>query len=54
MSCGLEESVDKAVTPTTKMTFLGVTFDSEKMTLEVTPDKGDPSKHVSHEQTVSG
>jgi hypothetical protein len=40
MSCGLEESVDKAVTPTTKMTFLGVTFDSEKMTLEVTPDKG--------------
>ena len=33
MSCGLEESVDKAVTPTTKMTFLGVTFDSEKMTL---------------------
>jgi hypothetical protein len=34
MSCGLEESVDKAVTPTTKMTFLGVTFDSEKMTLE--------------------
>lgn len=39
MSCGLEESVDKAVTPTTKMTFLGVTFDSEKMTLEVTPDR---------------
>jgi hypothetical protein len=37
MSCGLEESVDKAVTPTTKMTFIGVTFDSEKMTLEVTP-----------------
>jgi hypothetical protein len=39
MSCGLEESVDKAVTPTTKMTFLGVILDSEKMTLEVTPDR---------------
>jgi hypothetical protein len=39
MSCGLEESVDKAVTPTTKMTFVGVTFDSEKITLEVTPDR---------------
>ena len=39
MSCGLEESVDKAVTPTTKMTFIGVTFDSEKMTLEVTPER---------------
>ena len=38
MSCGLEELVDKAVTSTTKMTFLGVTFDSEKMTLEVTLD----------------
>ena len=39
MSCGLEESVDKAVTPTTKITFIGVTFDSEKMTLEVTPER---------------
>jgi hypothetical protein len=39
MSCGLEGSVDKAVTPTTKLTFLGVTFDSEKMTLEVTLDR---------------
>jgi hypothetical protein len=27
MFCSLEESVDKAVTPTTKMTFLGVSFD---------------------------
>jgi hypothetical protein len=26
-------TVDKAVTPATKITFLGVTFDSEKMTL---------------------
>ena len=39
MSCGLEELVDKAVTRTTKMTFLGVIFDSEKMTLEVTLDR---------------
>jgi hypothetical protein len=31
MSSGLEESVDKAVTPTTKITFIGVTFDSEKI-----------------------
>jgi hypothetical protein len=32
MSCGSEESVDKAVTPTTKMTFLGVTNDTRSHT----------------------
>ena len=37
--CGLEESVEKSVKPSTRMEFLGVTVDTEKMTLEVTPDR---------------
>jgi hypothetical protein len=35
--CGLEESVEKSVKPSTRMEFLGITVDTEKMTLEVTP-----------------
>ncbi|CAC5389407.1 unnamed protein product [Mytilus coruscus] len=35
--CGLEESLEKACPPCSRMSFLGVWFDTEKMTLEVTP-----------------
>jgi hypothetical protein len=38
-SCGLEESKKKSVEPTNRMTFLGVTFDTVSMTLEVTPER---------------
>jgi hypothetical protein len=34
-SCGLEESKKKSVEPTNRMTFLGVTFDTVSMTLEI-------------------
>lgn len=37
--CGFEESKDKACLPATKMVFLGILFDSEKMTLEITPER---------------
>ena len=37
--CGLEESVQKGVAPTTRMEFLGITVDTVKLTLEVTPDR---------------
>ena len=36
---GLKESTQKAVLPTTKLTFLGVFFDTDKMTLEVSKDR---------------
>ncbi|CAC5423079.1 unnamed protein product [Mytilus coruscus] len=36
--CGLEESAEKACEPCLRMSFLGVWFVTEKMTLEVTPD----------------
>ncbi|CAG2216422.1 unnamed protein product [Mytilus edulis] len=38
-SCGLEKSVEKASSPSHRMSFLGVWFDTEKMTMEVTPDR---------------
>jgi hypothetical protein len=38
-NCGLEESVQKGVAPTTRMEFLGITVDTVKLTLEVTPDR---------------
>ena len=37
--CGIEESVDKACPPSTVMPFLGVLFNTETMTLEVTPGR---------------
>lgn len=37
--CGLEESVEKACSPSTRMSFLGIWLDTEKMTMEVTPDR---------------
>ena len=36
---GLAESEDKACPPSTKMVFLGVHFDTEKMTMSVPADK---------------
>ena len=36
---GLAESLSKAVAPSTKMVYLGVQFDSEKMTMSVPPEK---------------
>ena len=38
-NCGLEESVSKACAPCTKMTFLGTMFDTEELTLNVTPER---------------
>ena len=36
---GIRESVEKAEAPTTKMTYLGVQFDSSAMTMSVPPEK---------------
>ena len=36
---GVEMAKDKMVPPTTKLEFLGILFDSEKMVMEVTPDR---------------
>ena len=38
-SCGIEESKQKACPPSTRMTFIGVLFDSEALTLSVTPER---------------
>ena len=38
-SAGVQEATEKAVPPTTRMEFLGNTLDSEKMTIEVSPDR---------------
>lgn len=38
-NCGLEESVEKACPPCTCMTFLGVLFDTETLTLSVTEER---------------
>ena len=37
--CGIEESVNKACPPSTIMPFLGVLFNTETMTLEITPER---------------
>ena len=39
LSCGLEESKEKACPPSTCMTFIGVLFNSEDLTLSVTPER---------------
>lgn len=39
VSCGLEESKQKGVAPCSRLEFLGVLVDTEKMTLEVTPER---------------
>ena len=38
-SCVIEESKDKACPPSTKMVFMEVLFNTEGMTLSVTPDR---------------
>ncbi|CAG2232772.1 unnamed protein product [Mytilus edulis] len=38
-SCGLEESVEKASSPSTVMTFLGVKFDTSELTISVTTER---------------
>lgn len=38
-ACGLEESKEKSVKPTSRMEFLGITVDTQKLTLEVTPER---------------
>ncbi|VDI32613.1 Hypothetical predicted protein [Mytilus galloprovincialis] len=38
-SCGLEESVEKASSPCTVMTFLGVKFDTSELTISVTTER---------------
>ena len=37
--CGLEESVKKTCQPSTQMVFMGILFDSENLTLTVTPER---------------
>ncbi|MES9902603.1 MAG: hypothetical protein ABW168_07960 [Sedimenticola sp.] len=37
--CGFRESKEKACAPSTRMAFIGVYFDTEKMTLEITPER---------------
>ena len=39
ISCGIEESKEKACPPSTKMVFIGVMFDTEDLTLSVTPER---------------
>jgi hypothetical protein len=38
-ACGLEESVEKALVPCTRMVFIGVLHDTVTLTLEVTPER---------------
>ena len=38
-SLGLVEAINKSVAPSTRMVFLGITFDTIKMTVEVTPER---------------
>ncbi len=37
--CGIEEAKNKACPPSTKMVFIGVLFDTVKLTLEITPER---------------
>lgn len=39
VSCGIEESVEKACPPNTEMVFIGVLFNTVDMTLSVTPER---------------
>ena len=36
---GVEEATRKAISPSTRVAFLGIWFDTEKMTMEVTPER---------------
>ena len=37
--CGIEESKEKACPPSTIMTFVGVLFNTETLTIEITPER---------------
>ena len=37
--CGIEEAKNKACPPSTIMTFIGILFNTEKLTMEVTPER---------------
>ncbi len=37
--CGIEESIEKACEPSTRMICLGILFDTVSMTLEITPER---------------
>lgn len=37
--CGIEEAESKACYPSTQMIFIGVLFDTIKMTIEITPER---------------
>ena len=39
VSCGIEESKEKACPPSTKMVFIGVLFDTHDLTLSVTAER---------------
>ena len=39
VSCGIEESAEKACPPSTKMIFIGVLFDTDELTLSVTEER---------------
>ena len=38
-NCGIEEAKDKSCPPCTVMTFIGVLFNTESMTIEITPER---------------
>lgn len=44
--CGIEEAKNKACPPSTIMTFLGILFNTEKLTMEVTPDRLQEIRHL--------
>ena len=44
--CGVEEALDKACPPSTIMSFLGVLFNTEKMTIEVTTERLEEIKNI--------
>ena len=37
--CGIEEAKNKSCPPSTVMTFISIVFNTEKMTMEVTPER---------------
>ena len=39
--CGIEESVEKARSPCTKMIFIGILFDTENMTISIDQNRLD-------------
>jgi hypothetical protein len=54
---GVVESIQKAVPPSSILTFIGVQFDSNKLTMEVTPDRLDEIHSIladwSHKKTAT-